>query len=62
MCVCRWVRAEGVCVFTDVCICESVQRSSESLCEALRVAEVTCVRLRRCREGRVDLRVGLCVV
>ena len=35
VCVCRWVKAEGVCLFIDVCVCESVQRSSESPCEAL---------------------------
>lgn len=33
--VCRWVKAEGVCLFLDVYVCESVQRSSETPCEAL---------------------------
>ena len=35
VCVCRWVKAEGMCLFIDVYVCESVQRSSESPCEAL---------------------------
>lgn len=33
----------GVDILEDVCVCESVQRSSEPLHEALCVAEVICV-------------------